>query len=118
MFLHEVYCSRHQGCEPALHVGGPASVKSPVAHDGLERGARPVFERTCWNDIGVPGQRQQGRASAVGRPQVGHVAERHRLQHETGGFEPLADECLAAGIVRRQRTAAHERAREFEYGVV
>src|SRR5581483_2518899 len=86
----------------------------PVADRRRERIALPVLDRSGRNDVGVAGEDEERRAAAARGPQIGHPFSVQILEREAELREAIADDFAAARVIRRQRFARDELARERE----
>ena len=85
----ESFRGHDEGGDRGLHVGGAAAVELAVA-DGRHEGIGvPLGERAGRHDVGVAGEADERLARAAARPQVGDLAEVHRLALEAGRGEAL-----------------------------
>ena len=78
-----------EGGDRGLHVRGAAAVELAVADGRHERIGVPLGERAGRHDVGVAGEADHRAGAAAPRPEVGDVAELHRLALEAGAREPL-----------------------------
>src|SRR4051812_22210960 len=87
------FYSGHERGDRAFHVSGAAPVQIAIALRGHKRIGMPLIQRTGWNDVGVPGEAEQGRAAAATRPQIIDVAETQALDRETELVQALRQIC-------------------------
>src|SRR5690606_30943780 len=104
----------HERGDAALHVRRAATVEHAVANFRDERIAGPCLARPRRHHVGMAKQHQHRAAVTVRRPEVVDLTEAHVFASETGTMQTPADQRLAAGIVRGDRGARNQLAREIE----
>ena len=108
---------RHERRERSLHVGRAAAVQVAVALGGHERVGRPRCERARRHDVRVAGEAHDRMRGAAPRPQVGHAVRDERVEREPQRRQPLREQRLAAGVIRRERLPRDQFARQRERGL-
>src|SRR4030095_15527591 len=105
----ELLTRDHHCCNGRLHVGGAASVESPITNYGCEWIGRPVIERTGRHDVRVPREYERacaGRA-APDSPQITDAktfwAAVHPLAHKAERDKTRSDQLQAPCVVRSDR---------------
>jgi hypothetical protein len=116
--FEETLDGHDHGREAALHVRRAPAVDVAVTDVRLERVGLPFAQVARRYNVRVTGEAEQRRVGAAARPQVGDVAEHHRLAGEPELAEPVREDVLAAGIIRRHGAAPYEVEQQAEYGIL
>jgi hypothetical protein len=112
---HERFQRDHERRHAALHVRRAAPVQHAVADLRCERIAGPGLTRTGRHHVGMAEQHQhRAVAVAMRRPQIVDLAEAQRFDAEAGALQAFADQALAAGIVRGDRSSRDQVDRELQ----
>ncbi|MNT24481.1 hypothetical protein D3C72_1599550 [compost metagenome] len=102
--------------QAAFHVRRATAAEHAVFVDQrVERVDLPRRDRAGRHHVGVAGEAQhRAVVVAVGRPEVIHIFDAHRLEAETGIAQALHHLLLAIGVDRRHRRTADQVDGELE----
>jgi hypothetical protein len=108
-------CNNHRR-QAAFHIGGAAAAKHAVLVDqGIERVVLPGLDRAGRDHIGMTGKAQhRAIAFAVGRPEVVHIFDAHRLKLEADSAQALHHHGLTVSIQWSDRRTANQVAGELQ----
>ena len=106
----------HRG-DARFHVGGASAVEFAVADGGREWRRGPGGKVAGRDDVGVTGESDERRTTAVCCPEVVGVAEAEVADGKACRVQTGGDERLATGIIRGDGGAADELLQEVEGGV-
>ena len=94
--------------DAALHVRGPPSVQHVPGNYPLEGRVPPFRFRSCRDHVGMARKHEQRPGVPAPDPAVGDAAAADGFAVEPGARQAFREQCLAAGVFRRDRGTADQ----------